>query len=398
MDKEVLARSLKPISFKRGVFVEIDGKEHIDFSSNDYLGLSQHPEMLKASAKAAEQYGTGSGGSRLLSGDSDLFHELEDVVASFKGKESALVFNSGYQANVGIISALCGKDRDVFMDKLCHASIVDGVRLSGARFFRFRHNDPGHLKELLEKQKSKSPLIITESVFSMDGDVAPLKEIVSIKAKYGAELMVDEAHATGVFGCNGSGMVEEQGVTDSVDLIMGTFSKALGSFGAYLACPESTKKILINTSRSFIYSTALPPSVVAANIKSIDLVRKEPQRRKELLEKAEYFGRGLAEKGFVMPGSGGFKIRSYTQIIPLITGENSDVISLSDKLKEHGIWALPIRYPTVPKGQARVRFSINYGHTQEMIDKVIRTLTPPFGHPSPNARRGRAGRGAGGEG
>lgn len=364
--QKAFVRTLKPISFKKNVLVNIGGKEYIDFSSNDYLGLSQHPEMLKASAKAAEQYGTGSGGSRLLSGDSGLFHELEDVVASFKGKESALIFNSGYQANVGIISALCGKDRDVFIDKLCHASIVDGVRLSGARFFRFRHNDPGHLKELLEKQKSKNPLIITESVFSMDGDIAPLKGIVSLKERYGAELMVDEAHATGIFGGNGSGMVEEQDVTDSVDLIMGTFSKALGSFGAYLSCPESTKNTLINTSRSFIYSTALPPSVVAANIKSIDLVKKEPQRRKVLLELSGRFRELLKAGGIVTTGT--------SQIAPVICGDDTAAVSLSDKLKASGIWALPIRYPTVPNGQARVRFSLNFGHTEEMIGKTMDCL------------------------
>lgn len=293
-------RKLSPKSSKRGVFVEIDGKEHIDFSSNDYLGLSQHPEMMEASAKASEKYGTGSGGSRLLGGDSDLFHKLETAVASFKGKESALVFNSGYQANLGIISALCRDGRVVYMDKLCHASIVDGVMLSGVRFFRFRHNDTEHLKELFEKHKPENALIITESVFSMDGDIAPLKEMVAIKEKYGADLMVDEAHATGIFGERGAGVVEETGLAGQVELIMGTFSKAFGSFGAYLACSENTKNTLINTSRSFIYSTALPPAVVACNIKSIELVEKEPQRRKELLEKAEYFGRRLSEKEFVM--------------------------------------------------------------------------------------------------
>lgn len=359
-------RTLSPTSSKRGVFVEINGKEYIDFSSNDYLGLSRHPEMIKAAVEAAARYGTGSGGSRLLGGDSDLFHELEDAVASFKGKESALTFNSGYQANLGIISTLCSDGRVVFMDKLCHASIVDGVMLSGVRFFRFRHNDTEHLRELFEKHKPENALIITESIFSMDGDIAPLKEIVSIKEKYGAELMVDEAHATGIFGKNGAGVVEETGLAGQVELIMGTFSKALGSFGAYLACSENTKNTLINTSRSFIYSTALPPAVASCNIKSIQLVEKEPQRRRSLLDQSKRFIRLLKEKGLDTPGA--------SQIVPVLAGEDGSAVRLSEKLRAQGIWALPIRYPTVPKGQARVRFSLNWGHDKETLDKVIGCL------------------------
>jgi 8-amino-7-oxononanoate synthase len=366
MDKEIVARSLKPISSKCGVNIRIGDREYIDFSSNDYLGLSQHSEMIKAAVDAAERYGTGSGGSRLLGGDSDLFHELEDAVASFKGKESALVFNSGYQANLGIISTLCRDGRAILMDKLCHASIVDGVMLSGTRFFRFRHNDAGHLEELLKKHKAENPLIITESVFSMDGDIAPLKDLVSVKDKYGAALMVDEAHATGIFGKNGAGVIEEAGLAGQVDLIMGTFSKALGSFGAYLACSTEIKQYLVNTARSFIYSTALPPAVIACNIKSIELVKKEPQRRKQLLDLSNRFIEQVKKSGLDTPG--------VSQIVPVITGEDNDAVSLSEKLRAAGFWALPIRYPTVPKGQARVRFSINFGHTKEMTKKVVECL------------------------
>ncbi|MFA5104571.1 MAG: 8-amino-7-oxononanoate synthase [Candidatus Margulisiibacteriota bacterium] len=369
--KDGALRILKPIASKNSVSIRIAGKEYIDFSSNDYLGLSRHPEMIQAATQAAEKYGTGSGGSRLLSGDSELFHELEDSTAKFKGKEVSLVFNSGYQANIGIISSLLSKEDTVFFDRLCHASIVDGIMMSGARFHRFKHNDTRQLEELLKKENTKKPLIITESVFSMDGDIAPLKELVKVKNKYGASLMVDEAHATGIFGKNGSGIVEELGLSDEVELIMGTFSKALGSCGAYIACSKKIRQYLINSCRSFIYSTALPPAVVACNLRSMELVKKEPQRRKKLLENAEYFGGILAEKGFVTPGCGGFKTRRYTQIIPLIMGENSRAISLSERLKASGIWALPIRYPTVPKGQARVRFSVNWGHMEQMLDKVI---------------------------
>lgn len=346
-------RVLKPIADKR----------YTDFSSNDYLGLSQHPEMIEAAVNAAKKYGTGSGGSRLLSGDSELFHELEDSTAKFKGKASSLVFNSGYQANVGIISSLLSKDGTVFFDKLCHASIVDGVILSGAKFHRFRHNDADHLEDLLKKEKAKAPLIITESVFSMDGDISPLKDLVSVKDKYAATLMVDEAHATGIFGKNGSGLVEETGLSEGIELIMGTFSKALGSCGAYIACSEKMKQYLVNACRSFIYSTALPPSVVACNLKSIELVKKEPQRRKKLLDLSSYFIGLLKDEGIDTP--------SRSQIVPVIVGENIDAVSLSDRFKTNGFWVLPIRYPTVPKGQARVRFSLNYGHTEEMLEKVV---------------------------
>jgi len=346
-------RVLKPIA----------DKKYMDLSSNDYLGLSQHPEMIEAAVNAAKKYGTGSGGSRLLSGDSELFHELEDSTANFKRKASSLVFNSGYQANIGIISSLLSKEDTVFFDKLCHASIVDGVMLSGARFHRFRHNDAGHLEELLKKEKAGKPLIITESVFSMDGDIAPLKDLVSVKNKYAADLMVDEAHATGIFGKNGSGIVEDLGLSDEIELIMGTFSKALGSCGAYIACSEKVKQYLVNACRSFIYSTALPPSVVACNLKSIELVKKEPQRRKKLLELSAYFIGLLKKNGIDTP--------SRSQIVPVIVGENLAAVSLSDKLKANGFWALPIRYPTVPKGQARVRFSLNYGHTEKMLEKVV---------------------------
>lgn len=365
-DEEVSVRTLKPISSKSGVHVNIGGKEYIDFSSNDYLGLSQHPEMIAAAVKASEKYGTGSGGSRLLSGDSELFHELEDKTAKFKGKEAALVFNSGYQANLGIISSLLPKEGTVFFDRLCHASIVDGIMLSGARFHRFKHNDPGHLEELLKKEKAEKPLIITESVFSMDGDIAPLKEIASVKNIYGATLLVDEAHATGIFGKNGAGVVEDLGLSDEIELIMGTFSKALGSCGAYVACCEKIKQYLVNTCRSFIYSTALPPAAVTCNLKSIELVKMEPQRRKKLLELSGYFIDLLKKNGL--------DTQSRSQIVPVIVGENPEAVSLSDKLKTSGFWALPIRYPTVPKGESRVRFSLNYQHDKETLDKVIGCL------------------------
>jgi len=234
-ERNSLLRILKPANMRKDGLINLKNKEYIDFSSNDYLGLSNHPRLKQASQQGANKFGTSSSGSRLLSGDSQLHHELEERTADFKDKEAALVFNSGYQANLGIISSLYGKGDVIFSDRLNHASIIDGIILSGAKFFRFLHNDFNNLKSLLKEQrhKFKNSLIITETVFSMDGDIAPLKELVELKEKYNSLIMVDEAHATGVFGERGSGMAEEEGLTEKIDLIMGTFSKALGSFGAY---------------------------------------------------------------------------------------------------------------------------------------------------------------------
>jgi len=363
-----LLRVLRPTDLRRDGKIHQDGRVLFDFSSNDYLGLSGHCELKKAAKRAVEEFGTSSSASRLLSGDLKIHHELEEKTALFKGKESALVFNTGYQANVGIISALCETGDAVFCDRLSHASILDGILLSSARLFRFRHNDIGHLESLLEKSagKFRNRLIVTESVFSMDGDRAPLKEMVGLKERYGCEIMVDEAHATGIFAKDGSGVVAEEGLTERVDLIMGTFSKALGSFGAYIACSKKIKEYLINTCRSFIYSTALPPCVIAADIAALEIVGKEPFRREALLENAAYFRGELERKGF--------EIKSQSQIVPLIVGGAEKAASMSERLMEKGYWALPIRPPTVPEGQSRLRFSLTCHHNKEVLQGLIEEI------------------------
>ena len=366
--KDGSLRELRPVSKRKGSLITVKGKEYIDFSSNNYLGLTGHPQMIQASKEAAEKYGTGSGAARLLSGDSDLFHELEDKTAKFKNKESALVFNSGYQANVGIISALFGLGDVIFADRFVHASIIDGIMLSGAQLFRFRHNDAEHLKMLLQKNRSKfkNALIVTESIFSMDGDTAPLKELAVLNKEFDCTFMVDEAHATGIYGKNGSGMVEEEDLTDQVELIMGTFSKALGSFGAYLACSKKIKQYLVNTCRSFIFSSALPPSVIACNIKALELVQKGPGRRDKVRDLSQYFRGALRDSGI--------STESRSQIIPVVVGENEKTVKLSEKMGDTGIWVLPIKYPTVPKGEARLRFSVTYDHERSSIDRVVGLL------------------------
>lgn len=360
-----LLRILHPADSRGEGKIYFKDKEYFDFSSNDYLGLSDHPKLKDASKEAVDKLGSSASASRLLSGDLILHHKLEEKTALFKNKESSLIFNSGYQANVGIISALCGRGDAIFSDRLNHASIVDGILLSGARFFRFRHNDIDYLEALLRKERNrfKEALIITETIFSMDGDRCPLKEIAKLKEKYNCALLVDEAHATGIFGNNGSGVVEEEGVTDKVDLIMGTFSKALGSFGAYVAASKKITDYLINSSRSFIYSTALPPSVIAAGIAGLDLVKKEPFRRKSLLENSGYFRQELIKRGFT--------VKDSSQIVPLILGDSERAINMSQELRSRGYWVLPIRPPTVPKGESRLRFSLTYRHKRDILEKLI---------------------------
>lgn len=364
-----LLRALRPASFRKGGKICLNGNEYLDFSSNDYLGLSGHPRLKKASQRAIQQLGVSTCASRLLSGDLKICHKLEERVAILKSKEAALVFNSGYQANIGIISSICKKGDAVFSDKLNHASIIDGIMLSGARLFRFLHNDLNHLEALLKSHRHKFEecLIVTETIFSMDGDRPPLKEIVVLKEKYNCKIMVDEAHATGVFGENGAGVVEEEGLAEGIELVMGTFSKALGSFGAYLVCSGKMREYLINSSRSFIYSTALPPAVIAANIASLDLIQDEPYRRKTLLESADFFRRRLQKCGF--------EVKGLSQIVPLIVSDTKKALELSEKLQKRGYWVSAIRPPTVPLGEARLRFSLTYYHNKEVLERLINDLS-----------------------
>jgi len=361
-------RVLRPASFRREGRIHFKDGELFDFCSNDYLGLAGHPRLAEAAQKATEKLGAGSSASRLLSGDLEIHHQLEDKTARLKGKESAVIFNSGYQANVGIISCLCRASDAVFSDRLNHASIVDGIRLSGAKLFRFHHNDVEHLESLLEEKSGSfnETFIITETVFSMDGDIAKLGRMVELKERFGCKMIVDEAHATGIFGKDGSGMVSQEGLTDRIDFIMGTFSKALGSFGAYVACSERMAEFLINSCRSFIYSTALPPAVVAANLAALELLEAEPFRRKVLLENAEYFRGELGKKAFDFKGS--------SQIVPLIVGDDEKAVKLSAALQDKGYWCLPIRPPTVPEGRSRLRFSVTYDHSREVLRDLVELI------------------------
>lgn len=367
--EEGLLRNLKPISSRKGGRICLAGKEYIDFSSNDYLGLSGHPKLIEAAKVALDTFGSGSQASRLMSGDLEIHHQLEEKIARFKHKESGLVFNSGYQANVGILSALFGKGDAIFSDRLNHASILDGAILSRAKTFRFPHNDHDHLEYILKKERSKfrKALIATETIFSMDGDRPRLRDLVDLKDKYNCEMMVDEAHATGIYGRNGSGVAEEEGLEDRIDLIMGTFGKALGSFGAYLATAKRIKEYLINISRPFIYSTALPPATIASNLAALRLIQEEPQRRDKLLRLSGYLRNELKNRSFEVMGD--------SQIVPMIIGETKRTLKFAEILQEKGYWVLPIRPPTVPQGGSRLRFSLTYHHDMDMLKKLTEDIS-----------------------
>ncbi|MEK7849847.1 MAG: 8-amino-7-oxononanoate synthase [Candidatus Omnitrophota bacterium] len=363
-EEESSLRSLKPISSRICGRIVIKEKEYWDFSSNDYLALSEHPLLKGAGIRALEHFGSSSTASRLMTGDLALHHELEERIASFKKKEAALVFNSGYQANTGIISALYAKGDAIFADRFSHASIIDGILLSGAKLFRFRHNDAAHCESLLQahRKEFKKCLIVTETVFSMDGDEAPLRELVRLKEKYECSLMVDEAHATGIFGLRGSGIVEREGLEDDVEFVMGTFSKALGGFGAYLAASKDVISYLINTCRSFIYSTALPPAVIAINLAALDVIQKEPGRRQELLSLVSDFRLALKKNKV--------KAKGVSQIVSVVTGDNFKTVQAAEALQKKGYWVLPIRPPTVPTGEARLRFSLTLHHKKDILEKL----------------------------
>ena len=367
-ERRELLRRLVPSSARAPAVAVRGGRSFVDFSSNDYLGLSSHPALVRAAMGALQRYGVGAGASRLMSGDLDIHHELESAIATFKGAEAALVFNSGYQANTGIIPALFGRHDGVFADQRCHASQLDGALLSRAKLLRFRHNDPEHLERLLTKHRAAfgRALVMTESVFSMDGDRAPLTALLAVSRRHRCFLMVDEAHATGVFGPQGRGCVEAEGLSGQVELVMGTFSKALGGFGAYLAAPRTVVEYLVNSARSFIYTTALPAAVIAADLAALSLCLSGETRGGELLRRAAAFRETLRAKGWRVGGE--------SQIVPVTTGESALAVSLSRALAERGFLVLPVRPPTVPEGEARLRFSLTAAHTDRHLSDVAEAL------------------------
>jgi 8-amino-7-oxononanoate synthase len=356
-----LFRSIREVSSPQGREIVLDGKKVLNFCSNDYLGLSADPRLSAAAQQAMAEHGFGSGASRLVCGNSDEHVQLERELAQFKKTEAALVFSSGYMANVGILSALCGRGDIIFSDKLNHASIVDGCILSRAELRRYPHNDIAALEDSLAKARDfRRKLIVTDTVFSMDGDRAPLKALARLAKEYDAWLMVDEAHAFGVFGPMGAGLVEEEDLGNDVPVQMGTLSKAAGSFGAYVAGSHELIDFLINTARSFIFTTALPPAVAAASRVALQIIREEPERRELLLRNAERLRQELQSLGFDT-------LQSLSPIIPVVVGEAEAAVDFSRRLLERGIFVSAIRPPTVPKGTARLRVTVTAAHTDEDI-------------------------------
>ena len=348
--------------------VRLDGRVLLNLSSNDYLGLAQDPRLIAAAQDAAARWGAGAGASRLVSGHLALHATVEEKLAAFKGTQAAVIFSTGYMANLGVISALVGPGDAVFGDKLNHASIYDGIKLSGAALHRFPHRDLNRLEELLRQhQDARRRLIITDSVFSVDGDLAPLAELVALKERFGAALMIDEAHATGVLGARGAGLAEALGLTGRIEVHLGTFSKALGSLGGYVAGDQRLIDYLYNRSRSFIYSTALAPPVLGAIAAALELVAQEPERRLYLQEESEKFRRGLSQAGLDILGS-------ETQIIPVLVGENARTLDFAARLRREGLMAVALRPPTVPPGRARVRFSLSVAHSREDLARALETI------------------------
>ncbi len=365
LEKRHLLRRLMIVESYNGPYITINGRKLLLMCANDYLGLAGHPALREAACAAMNRYGFGSGASRLVSGTSALHRELEQKIALFKGTEAALAFNSGYAANTGIIPAIAGEGDVILSDSLNHASIIDGCRLSKAEVKVYRHCDVTHVEDLLKKSFSAHrTLIVTDGVFSMDGDIAPLRELASLAEKYGSVLMVDDAHATGVLGDTGRGTTEHFGLAGQVPVQMGTLGKALGSFGAFAAGGRALIDYLVNRSRSFIFSTALPPMVCAASIAALDIVDREPERRKKLQENRERFVQGLLSLGVAVTDS-------ETPIVPLMIGGSEQAVMVGEKLLEYGIYAAAIRPPTVPVGTARIRTAITATHTAEDIDNAL---------------------------
>lgn len=368
LESQSLLRKLRCVSSPQGVRIQVDGRELLNFSSNDYLGLATHPKLKAAAMEATERFGTGSGASRLICGSLEPHHQLELELAAFKGTEAALVFSTGYGTALGSITALVGKEDVIILDKLVHASIVDAARLSGATLRVFRHNDLADLEEILQwsGKRGGRTLIVTESIFSMDGDDAPLRELVALKEKYGAWLMIDEAHATGLFGGRRRGLAEEGGVSERVEVQMGTLGKALGSAGGYIAGSRRLIELLVNKARSFIFSTAPPPAASAAASAALVVIGSP--------EGLSLVNKLRANSSALKAGLRFASRAANSPILPFLVGDENQALGVADALRTQGIFVPAIRYPTVPRGKARLRFTVSAGHSSGDIARARSAL------------------------
>ena len=333
--------------------------------SNDYLGLATHPDVIHAAVRATEQYGAGAGSARLICGTLPPHVELETSLAAFKGTESALMFGAGYLANLGIIPGLIGPNGLILADRLCHASLIDGCRASGADFRVFRHRDCAHVESLLKRRVAKRPtLIVTDGLFSMDGDVAPLRDLALLAKQYDAILYVDDAHGTGIMGPTGRGTLEQLGVEQDIPFHMGTLGKALGSSGAYVVGPRDMIQYLINTSRPFIFTTAPPPSSAAAANAALTVIQRDPERRSRLWTNRHRLFSGLQQRGFRLT-------ETVSPILPILIGSAEQTLAFAEQLLANGIYAPAIRPPTVPDKTSRIRVTVTSEHTTDHIDEAL---------------------------
>ncbi len=358
-------RQLRVVGGAEMAVCVIDGKEVINLSSNNYLGLTTHPHMKEAGINAIKTHGVGTAAVRTIIGTMDLHEELETRLAAFKHTEAALTFQSGFATNQGIIQALMDEGDAIISDELNHASIIDGIRLSKASRHIFRHADMNDLEaKLKEAQNARTKLVISDGVFSMDGDIVKLPDIVELGEKYGAAVYVDDAHASGVLGRNGRGSVDHFDLNGRVDVQVGTLSKAFGCQGGYVAGIQPLRDFLIHKARTMLFSNALPPSVMASCLAAIDVLENEPERIEKMWENARYFKSALKKLGFDIG-------ESETPITPVIAGSGERAMKLSDRLFEEGIFAQGIGYPTVPEARSRVRTIVTAGHTKENLDTAI---------------------------
>ncbi len=362
-----LLRRRRLLDSPQGVHLLADGKPYLSFCSNDYLGLANDPRLTAAMQRGAAEWGVGSGASHLVSGHFSPHHELEVALAKFVGKPEALLFSTGYLANLGVVQALVGRGDGVFADKLNHASLNDAMLLSRAEVQRYRHNDVAHLSLLLEKSVSKRKLIITDTVFSMDGDLAPLPELLALCEQHDAWLLVDDAHGFGVVGDQGRGALAHFGLSSPRIIYMATLGKAAGISGAFVAAEQVVIDTLVNQARSYIYTTASSPALSVALLESLNIIRVEGWRRERLQELIQILRAGLTELPWKL-------MSSATPIQPLLVGGNQDAVELSDGLRARGILVPAIRPPTVPQGTARLRISLSAAHTEADVNQLIEAL------------------------
>ncbi|MGI9213823.1 MAG: 8-amino-7-oxononanoate synthase [Methylococcaceae bacterium] len=371
VDAAGLRRVRRVLSGAQQVDVIVDGQRLINFSSNDYLGLAAHPEVVSTMQQACARYGVGAGAAHLVSGHSEAHEALEQALAEFTGRERAMLFSTGYMANLGLLSALAQRGDWILEDRLNHASLLDGAVLSGARLIRYPHGDTDALDERLSGQEVSNRLIVTDGVFSMDGDLAPLPRLSELAHRHEACLIVDDAHGLGVLGGRGAGSTEHWGMTgnQAVPVLMGTLGKAMGTFGAFVAGSSELIECLIQTARTFIYTTALPPALAVATLTSLRLVREEPWRRQQLLRLIARFRLGLTQRGW-----GKCLLDSVTPIQAVVLGTNSAATEIGLWLSSQGFWVGVIRPPTVPKGTARLRIALSAQHTEHQIDALVVAL------------------------